>query len=340
MLYRGFVTLSLCSLLACLHKSPETATPDTATVKNLNQTATVISLNQMSAEELQALSDRNQEIYCQKFTTFDLCSSETKEILRIPGISVLYLLQSPSVEDLEILNQFSFLVLDIDAISLKQAQVLSQFKGRWLYLDGLRSLDVESAQALSQFKGSELYLNGLTSLDAESAKALSQFQGSLYLNGLTSLDAETAQALSLFQGWDLYLNGLTSLDAETAKALSQFKGGELYLNGLTSLDAETAQALSRFQRMLILDGLTSLDAETAQALSQFKGNELSLPGLRSLDVESAKALSQFQGGKLYLNGLQNLAPEVRFELEKNSNIMLDSNIRMPHPDFSGFDMED
>ena len=178
MLYRGFVTLSLCSLLACF------ANPDTATVKNLNQ---------MSAEELQDLSDRNQEIYCQKFTTFDLCSSETKDRLAKEHVSVLYLLQYPRVEDLAILNQFSFLVLDIDALSLEQAQALSLFKGRALYLSGLTSLDAETAKVLSRFKGGRLYLNGLTSLDAESAQALSQFQGrELDLHGLTSLDAETA----------------------------------------------------------------------------------------------------------------------------------------------------
>ena len=98
---------------------------------------------------------------------YDLCSSETKDRLATDHISVLYLLQAPSVEEWDILNHFSFLVLDIDALSLEQAQVLSQFQGDWLYLHGLRSLDAETAQALSQFQGGTLYLIGLQNLAPE-----------------------------------------------------------------------------------------------------------------------------------------------------------------------------
>ena len=54
------------------------------------------------------------------------------------------------------------------------------FKGDFLNLSALTTLDAETAKALAEFKGEfRLSLDGLTTLDAEAAKALEKFKGKI-----------------------------------------------------------------------------------------------------------------------------------------------------------------
>jgi hypothetical protein len=123
--------------------------------------------------------------------------------------------------------------------------------------DKITSLTVEEAKRLvaqhnAEFKGKYLSLSGLTTLDAATAKALAGFKGEgLYLNRLTTLDAATAKALAELKG--LGLDGLTSLDAATAKALAEFKGQRLNLLGLQRASFGAVRALRQNPRIYMLN---------------------------------------------------------------------------------------
>jgi hypothetical protein len=223
----------------------------------------------------------------------------------------------------------------IESLTVEQAQrLVTEFKGTWLYLNGLTTLSADAAKALAQHKGG-LSLNGLTTLSDEAATALAQHKGDLSLTGLTTLDADAAKALAQYKGW-LFLNGLNTLDAEAATALAQHKG-ELHLNGLTTLDAEAATALTQHKGTLSLckwgslvrtnltpdsalafaellggdlSAVTALDSPDsvaiAKALAQYKG--WLFLGLTTLDAEAATALAQHKG-RLSLDGLTTLSDE-------------------------------
>ena len=57
------------------------------------------------------------------------------------------------------------------------AKQIAVFKGRYLYLDGLETLNKDTAEELAIFKGRELSLNGLETLDKETAKSLAKYKG-------------------------------------------------------------------------------------------------------------------------------------------------------------------
>ena len=91
--------------------------------------------------------------------------------------------------------------------------------------DKITSLTVEEAKRLvaqhnAEFKGKYLSLSGLTTLDAATAKALAELKG-LGLDGLTSLDAATAKALAEFKGQRLNLLGLQRASFGAVRALRQ-----------------------------------------------------------------------------------------------------------------------
>ena len=91
----------------------------------------------------------------------------------------------------------------------------------------IQNLTPEMAKLLVlNFKGDFLDLSALTTLDAETAKALAEIKGEfrLSLDGLTTLDTETAKALAEYKGEVLRLVDLPTLDTESAKALEKFKG--------------------------------------------------------------------------------------------------------------------
>ena len=60
-----------------------------------------------------------------------------------------------------------------------EAEKLAAFKGHWLYLDGLTSLDEATAEKLVAFKGRGISFDGLTSLDSVTEEKLVAFEGDL-----------------------------------------------------------------------------------------------------------------------------------------------------------------
>ena len=89
---------------------------------------------------------------------------------------------------------------------------------------GLKHLNVDISGSLFHFKGKELFLNGLKMLGRAEAKVLRTFRWDyLYLNGLQSLSDETAVAFSRFR-----LNGislrLTDLQYQGVPALAKVVG--------------------------------------------------------------------------------------------------------------------
>ena len=205
----------------------------------------------------------------------------------------------------------------------------------------IKSLPPEQARKMvAEFKGPWLYLNGLTTLDADTAKALAAFKGQgLYLNVLTTLDADTAKALAEFKGQGLHLNGLITLDADTAKALTELKCQGLYLNGLTTLDADTTKPLAEFKgQVLSLDGLTTLDAATAKALASLKAWDGTLPNLRTIDSPDSVAIATAlatRKGPLSLPNLKKISPMTLTALIQKEDVeipLIETLELIPEPD--------
>jgi len=106
------------------------------------------------------------------------------------------------------LKKYSLVELtNIDAIKNKWilkyiSNRLKENPANFLFLNHLKSLSAQQTKALAQWKGDYLYLNGLTQIDEITVRTLlpvwNQYN-SLSLNGLTQIDESTAKALALFQ---------------------------------------------------------------------------------------------------------------------------------------------
>ncbi len=125
------------------------------------------------------------------------------------------------------------------------AQLLS-----WVSLgsDKIESLTPEQAKRLvTEFKGEYLYLNGLTKLDAASAKALAKLKGEgLFLSGLTTLNDDIAKVLAESTAWDGWLPHITALDSPDSVAIAQAlaaRKGPLALPNLEQISPKTLTAL-------------------------------------------------------------------------------------------------
>ncbi len=196
-----------------------------------------------------------------------------------------------------------------------------------LDLSGLFTLSEEEVEVLSNYKGHYLYLNGLRILSDGAAKALENFvrrdlsrgdyPARLYLNGITSLSAGLAHLVCEFQGTEDFSDNtislveidyskLTSLSREAADCFYSFKG-TLELNGLSELSDGIAQALGNHKGHLSLNGLSRLSDEAAKALGQHKGG-IELNGLTDISYEAAKAFACLEG-MLSLLGITQLSDD-------------------------------
>ena len=186
----------------------------------------------------------------------------------------------------------------------------------------------QAADLMANFLGHQLKLNGLTSIDKDVAAELAKLEGYRYLSlcGLTSIDKDVAQELSNFKGNELSLDGLTSIDKDVAEELAKIKGEALNLRGLTSLDKDVAQGLAKFDGWLSLNGLTSIDKDVAKELATFEG-QLDLSGLISIDKDVAQELAKFKGGYLNLNGLTSINKDVLKILKLKRSIVLPEKYR-------------
>jgi hypothetical protein len=138
-----------------------------------------------------------------------------------------------------------------------QAEILSQFKGIGLELDGLKTLEIKVAQKLFQFQEifSFISLNGLGELEEGVAEALSlwtptpplrplPFLSKISLSGLNVLQRKELEALSCWKGFSLCFNGLKELKSDILPFFSQLEVEQLQLKGLEYLELETVSRLN------------------------------------------------------------------------------------------------
>jgi hypothetical protein len=81
-------------------------------------------------------------------------------------------------------------------------------------------------------------------------------------------------------------------------------------------ERERTYSVNECGKPLTLNGLTQLTPETAKALSRHVG-DLELNGLKNLSLDAAKAMSRTGPGRIWLDGLEDLSPDVARELMKN-----------------------
>ena len=92
---------------------------------------------------------------------------------RIPGEGIITGLTSEEVRELISIINFKNLKVLLD-------QKNQQNPNSFLFLKSLTTLSLEQAQVLSQFQGKAIFLNGLTQLDDSVAKALAPFRSKIY----------------------------------------------------------------------------------------------------------------------------------------------------------------
>ncbi|MDB4408147.1 hypothetical protein N9150_02900 [Akkermansiaceae bacterium] len=179
-----------------------------------------------------------------------------------------------------------------------------------------------AAELLSEFKGDELVLDGLSKLSDAAAKSLSKYQGELSLRGLTEICSPSLAASLVRYSEDLSLDGLTSLSPEIAMELSRQKceseGFEpcLRLEGLTELSQETTKVLMGHSGHLSL-GLESVTIEQARMFLEFNGESLMLTDVSEVSDEVAEILSRSSADEICLEGLESLSPEAAQHLQKH-----------------------
>ncbi len=81
-------------------------------------------------------------------------------------------------------------------------------------------------------------------------------------------------------------------------------------------ERERVYSVNECGKPLTLNGLTQLAPETAKVLSRHVG-DLELNGLKDLSLDAAKAISRTGPGRICLDGLEDLPPDVARELMKN-----------------------
>lgn len=178
-------------------------------------------------------------------------------------------------------------VPDLPRVDLAVARALGEWKGSGLWLDGLRSLDVEALEALLANPRRLLSLGGLTALNAPLATRLARIDGAVRLNGLRALGPEVATVLADWRGngerYVLSLDGLEDPDPAVLRALCATRGWGLSLGGIRSLDEATLGALARFGGALLdLDGVASLTTEQVDALLRFDAKFVELRAVEEI----------------------------------------------------------
>ncbi len=152
-------------------------------------------------------------------------------------------------------------------------------------------------------------LDSLTTWDPKIERVLNQnfidTELHVTLNGLTSLTPSQAQVLV---DWDPHAYTQTWWHSTLTKQIAK------HPSELRSLLQYTGHATMICQHPIELNGLTSLSMSTAEVLSQVQTGRLSLNGLTTLSPVVANALiSKRNYGSLYLNGIEELTPDLARE---------------------------
>jgi hypothetical protein len=160
----------------------------------------------------------------------------------------------------------------IERLTPEQARKLvAEFKGTFLHLGGLTTLDAATARRIAEFKGIKLCFQSLTELDAEGAAALAEYTGSL------DVPVSVRRAF-------LAKNPLTPGTAAAWAVLSQ---GDL--SAVTAFESPDSVAVAR-------------------ALATRKGR-LSLPNLKKISPKTLTALIEKQDVRIPLIETLELIPE-------------------------------
>jgi hypothetical protein len=222
--------------------------------------------------------------------------------------------------------------LNLDSMSVKDAELLSAFPGEVLEIHISGSMTDEAATVLASFRGGELELSGVSAFPEIAFRELLKLKRGYLgiLRDRRSLDRETESTIAVdfslsdaiikkiltFKSKQLFLNGTTRLSDAAAKSLSSFKGKLLCLDGITDLSEACATALAACRcEQLHLNGLKYLSPKVAAALANSRSEVLQLNGLETISDTAAKNLSAFKGKEkfcstsftLSLNGLAKLS---------------------------------
>src|SRR5690606_30769219 len=111
-----------------------------------------------------------------------------------------------SLADAELHSAVNLAALDTSRLRARATKACRS--GNTLLLSNIHTLSPEEAEILADFTGHCLILDGLTSLDADTAAVLATWKGRgcwLSLNGLTHLDAGAAEHLATWPGYALSL---------------------------------------------------------------------------------------------------------------------------------------
>jgi hypothetical protein len=127
-------------------------------------------------------------------------------------------------------------------LSSAVAEILEEFNGHLLSLDGLTEVTPEVAESLARGKAS-LSLDGLSEITPQVAELLVRSDGDLSLNGLKVISPDVAGIFAKHAGGSLHLDGLTSLSPTVARALAEKKEGWVWLSVVEEVDKETANIL-------------------------------------------------------------------------------------------------
>ena len=124
--------------------------------------------------------------------------------------------------------------LKLNGLMTLKADVAEALAGHpgWLSLNGLQSITPEAAEALSQFRGKNLDLNRLRTLDIEVAEHLAKAMptNSLSFNSVKTLSPEVAAALVAGNHRHLSLQGLETLPEESLKILRRHQRRKIEAN--------------------------------------------------------------------------------------------------------------
>ena len=184
--------------------------------------------------------DSSLLLFTPKEKFFELKDAKNLEMItRILIVAVLVLSCSLCIAD-------DFDTNDIKSLTAEQAaELVANFKGDWLDLSGLESIEKKTAKQLAKFRGKTLELFGLTSISKSVAHELSLFSGeTLNLCGLTVLDQGTAKELVSFKGKNLTFCSLATIKKDVARELVKFNGAFMDLEGLTSIDHASIRILN------------------------------------------------------------------------------------------------
>ena len=168
------------------------------------------------------------------------------------------------------------LFISSNLIPASAAEEAIKFTGTDLHLDNFSNSSeflVDTVEILSQWAGTRLSVNGLCDLTPFTAKTLANYSGKqLNLDGIEQLTTGTSKNLAQTKVQILSLKGMYFLSHEVLECLKEYSGELLRLDGLRRITPEQAQLFAQFNvNRIDLWGVESICEEAANYLMKFHG---------------------------------------------------------------------